>query len=107
MNKYKKCRIYYEIAQCILEELKFIVVIDCAKISHNAVEIRGMLSNIKYRKDNGRLRDDIHAEGKKILNKMGILNISYYIRKKINNIRGVQKGEIMYLSPILVMEGFE
>lgn len=84
-------RIYYEIAQCILVELKAINVIDSAEISHKTVGIRGMLSNLKYRKDNGRLRDDIHAEGKKILNNLGLLNIAYNIRKKLNNMGGYRK----------------
>ena len=52
--------------------------------------IKGMLNEMQ-RKEEGRLRDDIHAEAKSILNKFGLLNFTYKTRDILKNLGGTEE----------------
>ncbi len=73
-------RIYFEIANEILTKLREVGAIqNDIEIDKAALSLKGQIKRFQYRANNGRLKDEIHMEGKAVLRKMGLLDVAYKI----------------------------
>ena len=82
-------KIYYQIANQLVSVLKHYGAVDEeTEIDKSTLGLKGQLQHMKQRKEEGRLRDDVHSEVKSILNKVGLLRISYKTREILKKLRG-------------------
>lgn len=94
-------KIYYQIANEIVSMLKHYGAVDEAiEIDKSMLGLKGKLIHLKNRKEEGRLRDDIHAEVKSVLNKLGLLSFTYKTREMLSNMCGGGGGVKFFLYTI-------